>query len=270
MNQAHILRSWYENHLRQGGYVTASYVGWDDLLHCPLDDIRLLLERFASLPMGDVMEFSDTSKSVTDNSMNHRNVLEDGSKLYYLVDQIQYLDLIFNTQLIHEPWYNRYRVHPGSGRLQALWVCGHDEIKTIYTHFDEKEFVAPPYSILLNNYTEFENAILTNNEFSRVVPIDYTVYQAFPTVREYIHETKSADSEWHFENIKTDKDWYFIRYSEGNNFLQYKSDWRSFALELWHILQSGTIKLGETEFEFDKYNKCKRIVRKDIIVFEKD
>ena len=133
-----LLRHWYERHTKQGGYVGVSFVDWNFLTH-PLKELITLLEKFKKLSLEEVMAFTDTY--VTDNAMPNRDTLEDGSKIFYLVNQIEFLELLFHPQILHEPRYDRYRVHPGSGRLQALWLCGYENIKTIYTHFDETGFI---------------------------------------------------------------------------------------------------------------------------------
>ena len=130
MISKHLLRHWHDRHVEQGGYVAVSYVDWNFLTPPTLELIDLL-EKYKKIPLDRVMAFTDTV--ITDNTMPDRDILEDGSKIFYLVNQIEFLELMFHPQILHEPWYNRYRVHPGSGRLQALWLCGYENIKTIYT-----------------------------------------------------------------------------------------------------------------------------------------
>ena len=112
-----IFINWFEKHKEMGGYVASSYVDWN-ILHSPLQDFIKLIEQYRRLPVEDVIAFQEAS--VTDNSMPYRNILEDGSKIFYLTQEVEFATLQFHPQIIHEPWYNRYRVHPGSGRLIAL------------------------------------------------------------------------------------------------------------------------------------------------------
>ena len=58
-------------------------------------------------------------------------------------------------------------------------------------------------------------------------------------------------------------------YSEGNAFLDFKKDWRSFAMELWHFLQGGYIQLGKAEFAFDKYGKCYEVFRNNKLIWSR-
>ena len=129
---------WLTKHQDMGGYVASAYVNWD-ILHDPGDDIVKLLEQFKDIPFDAVMEFAEAH--TFDNDMGYRDVCEDASKLFFLTELVQFNELMYYPQIIHEPWHNRYRVHPGSGRLQALWLCGYNHIKCIYTHFDEPEFI---------------------------------------------------------------------------------------------------------------------------------
>lgn len=264
MLHRHLIRNWHERHVEQGGYVGVSWVDWN-FLTPPLVELIDLLERFKRLPLEDVMAFTDTF--VTDNTMPNRDVLEDGSKIFYLVNQIEFLELMFHPQIIHEPWYDRYRVHPGSGRLQALWLCGYENIKTIYTHFNEPGFVAPPRTIVLPTYKHIEKEIVFDNVIGPPA-VDYEFYEAFPTTQLAQMHTYNQDSEWHFENHTTNKQWHFFRYSEGTAFLEFKSEWRSYAMEMWHILQGGWIQLGKTEFGFDKYSKCYQVFRKNKLIYD--
>lgn len=264
MISKHLLRHWHEQHTAQGGYVGVSWVDWNWLTP-PMMEIAKLLERFRNLPLEEVMAFTDTH--VTDNAMPNRDTLEDGSKLFYLVNQIEFLELLFHPQILHEPWHDRYRVHPGSGRLQALWLCGYENIKTIYTHFDEPGFVPPPRTIKLETYRHIEKEIIFDSVMAPSA-IDYEFYQAFPQTQLDILHTQKQDSEWHFENHTTDKQWHFFRYSEGSAFLEFKNEWRSFAMELWHILQGGWIQLGQTEFGLDRYSNCYQIFRKNKLIWE--
>ena len=176
MLNKHLLRHWYERHVEQGGYVGVSYVDWN-FLTPPINELITLLEKFKRLPLEEVMAFTDTF--VTDNGMPNRDTLEDGSKIFYLVNQIEYLELLFNPQILHEPWYDRYRVHPGSGRLQALWLCGYENIKTIYTHFDEPGFTPPPRTIKCTDWTSIQKEIIFDG-VNGPDNIDYEFYEAFP------------------------------------------------------------------------------------------
>ena len=103
---------WLKNHQNLGGFLASSYVDWD-ILHSPLHDIVHKLEKFRQVPFEAVLDFSDAG--ITDNSMEYRDIVEDASKIFYLCEMINYNELIFHPQILHEPWHKRYRVHPGSG-----------------------------------------------------------------------------------------------------------------------------------------------------------
>ena len=265
MLNKHLLRHWYERHVEQGGYVGVSYVDWN-FLTPPINELITLLEKFKRLPLEEVMAFTDTN--VTDNDMPNRDTLEDGSKIFYLVNQIEYLELLFNPQILHEPWYDRYRVHPGSGRLQALWLCGYENIKTIYTHFDEPGFTPPPRTIKCTDWTSIQKEIIFDG-VNGPDNIDYEFYEAFPNEQLAQLHTQKADREWHFENHTTNKLWYFFRYSEGAAFLNFKNEWRSYAMEMWHLLQGGHLQLGKTEFSFDHSGTCYQVFRKNKLIVDK-
>ena len=155
--QDYMLQHWLNDHERKGGYLASSYVNWD-ILHSPMYEIVRMLEQFRSLPFEQILEFHDSE--VTNNGMQDRNVMEDVSKIFYLTECIQYEELKFYPQILHEPWFNRYRVHPGSGRLIALWLCGFESIKCIYTHFNEPAFIPPGDCFKISNkyeaYKEFQ------------------------------------------------------------------------------------------------------------------
>ena len=264
MLNKHLLRHWYERHTKQGGYVGVSFVDWN-FLTPPLKELITLLEKFKKLPLEEVMAFTDTY--VTDNAMPNRDTLEDGSKIFYLVNQIEFLELLFHPQILHEPWYDRYRVHPGSGRLQALWLCGYENIKTIYTHFDEPGFAPPPRTIKCEDYKQIEEELVFDGIIGPPA-IDYEFYEAFPQTQLAQIHTQKQDREWHFENHVTDKQWHFFRYSEGTAFLEYKNEWRSYALEMWHLLQGGHLQLGKTEFSFDLNGTCYQVFRKNKLIWD--
>lgn len=244
--------NWFNKHNEMGGYVASSYVDWN-ILHSPQRDFIKLIEAYRKIPLENVMSFQESN--VTDNHMPYRNILEDGSKIYYLTQEVESNTLQFHPQIIHEPWYNRYRVHPGSGRLVALWLCNINHIKTIYTHFNEPMFCPPGKSFKIDSYNKFKQEIGINAS-----NIDFQIYEAFPKDNYNIDKTTELDSEWHFQHVQTDKHWHFIRYSEGRNFLAYKNEWRTYATDFWYELQYRSTQIGRTVFNFrnDKVVDCMR------------
>ena len=257
MKDADPTTTFLQDHQAMGGFVASSYVDWN-ILHSPQDSIIKLLEEFRQVPFDDIMEFADAQ--LTDNSMNHRHVMEDVSKLFYLTEAILFEDLKYNPQILHEPWHNRYRVHPGSGRLMALWLCGYEKLKTIYTHFDEPGFVPPGDCFIINTKQELNAEVSSSNEvvFS-IAELD--TYLAFPTLDVDCIRTSHFDSEWDYSRIKTTKQWKFMRFSEGTEFLTYKNQWRSYVIDAWQDLQHDHIQLGTTEFSFNNRGKVIDVLR---------
>lgn len=217
------LTEWLNNHHNLGGSVhivhdTISLVG------SPESYINDLTDKFAALKLEDIINFMKAD--TLDNTMAFRDIIEDAAKFAYLKEQIRNNELLFKSQLLHEPWHDRYRVHPGSGRIAAMWDCFPDKpIDTIYIHFDEPGFEIPENSTQLHTATEVLNAVMytyTNN-------IDLVIEPAF--------DLTDRDSEWN-PPISTEANWQFLRYSEGKHFISYKEAWREYALDYWISLNS--------------------------------
>jgi hypothetical protein len=227
------------------------------LVASPEKYVTELFDAFRSLPFDQVLEFSEAE--VTDNGMPDREIMEDASKIHMLRDVYRHNEMLFNLQLLREPWYDRWRVHPGSGRLAAQWLEGRREIPGIYIHFQTKnlrrygwansvystvverennlfrsEDAPTNNSILLASVSEFKAAI-TNQKESEP---EYETYFAYPTKSKDCYRTQQMDREWHWHHTSNQSyiDWKFIRWSEGKNFLKHKYNWRSYAIDLWHEL----------------------------------
>ena len=246
---------WLTKHQDMGGYVASAYVNWD-ILHDPGDDIVKLLEQSKDIPFDAVMEFAEAH--TFDNDMGYRDVCEDASKLFFLTELVQFNELMYYPQIIHEPWHNRYRVHPGSGRLQALWLCGYNHIKCIYTHFDEPEFIPPGDCFEIKNKYQFDREIMLRPD---LVKWHFESYHAFPKNKKQKEITKDRDREWNWSHIKTKKPWKFMRFSEGPSFAHHKQMWRSYAIDGWNDLQHDHIQIGSTVFEFNNKGKVSNVTR---------
>ena len=122
-------------------------------------------------------------------------------------------------------------------------------------------------TIKCENYKQIENEIVFDGIIGPPA-IDYEFYEAFPQTQLAQIHTQKQDREWHFENHVTDKQWHFFRYSEGTAFLEYKNEWRSYALEMWHLLQGGHLQLGKTEFSFDLNGTCYQVFRKNKLIWD--
>lgn len=227
-----------------------------------MHDIVKLLEDFKTLDFDHIDYFANTT--VTDNSMQHRSTLEDLSKIAYLVEETESKALMFHPQIIHEPWHNRYRIHPGSGRAIALWLCGYEQFKTIYTHFNEDIFTPPGHTIKHNNWKTFANEI-TFNVAHAMFPtiIDVETFHAFPRTESEEEKTREKDSVWCPPKNYTMHEWKFIVYSEGKNFLDYKRNWRAYAYSLYDELNHSIFQIGKTIFEFNG-NKVVRVFRNNV------
>jgi hypothetical protein len=228
MYQRTLLNKWWLAHKRYAGEVWK--VKCDTtILDSPENYIDKTFEQFKKLPLEDVMAFSEAE--ITDNNMENREVLEDASKIHYLRHCIRNDGLNFAPQLLHEPWKDRYRVHPGSGRFAALWLEGYREFDAIYIHFVENNFVSPARATELKTQAEFIQAIKLNN----IEPY-YETYFAFPKVAKDCRNTLNMDREWQWHHTPTYIPWKFIRWSEGPEFLNYKRNWRSYGIDLWRTL----------------------------------
>lgn len=226
-----------------------------ELVASPEPYITDLFTRFRELTFEQVLAFSEAE--VTDNSMLDREVLEDASKIHMLRDVYRKGEMLFNLQLLHEPWYDRWRIHPGSGRLAAQWLEGRQEIPGVYIHFqtenthrwgwqtvydtvmrtDDNQFrgnAPTANSIMLTSPHEFKAAIQNQMESEP----EYETYVAYPTKSKDCHHTQQMDREWHWHHTtnRSYMEWRFIRWSEGENFLKHKYNWRSYAIDLWQEL----------------------------------
>jgi hypothetical protein len=235
------ISTWFNNHVELGGSVYRSELTWD-FLPSPEDDINNLFDKVKNVDFEDVLAFQEAD--VIDNNMPYREILEDSSKIFYLHQQIKQDNLIFNPQIIHEPWHSRYRIHPGSGRLAALWLANKKTVTCLYTHFNEPMFQLPPNSNKIHNIEGIFDCILSTDE---KVEMSIETYEAFPTSENEKAHTLTRDSEWDWNNIETTREWQFLRYSEGRNFLEYKSNWRSDIVSVWEALQ-------EVSFTEDLHN----------------
>lgn len=221
------VEEWWDNHHKQGGSVWRVTANWS-LVDSPEKWIEEIYDRFSKLRFEEVEQFINSS--VIDNRMPNREVLEEGSKIYYLTRELSQNQINFVPQLLHEPWYYRYRIHPGSGRTSAIWLNKLETFPCIYIHFDEPEFSVPKNSVKLTSIRDF---------------VDATIWQK-PTLPEFetypagnCQRTRAMDSEWQYPKYNHHSPWHFIRWSEGSKFLNYKKNWRECALDLWLELNEG-------------------------------
>ncbi len=247
--------NWLQEHKSMGGYIASSYVDWN-ILHDPGDDIVKLLESFKDIPFEAVMEFAESH--TFDNDMGYRDICEDASKLFFLTELVQFNELLYYPQIIHEPWFDRYRVHPGSGRLQALWLCGYNSLKCIYTHFNEPGFIPPGDCFEIKDKRQFDREIMLRPEKMKW---HFEVYEAFPKDKQEQIWTKRRDREWEWHHVKTNNPWKFIRFSEGPDFAHHKKMWRSYAIDGWEDLQHDHVQIGSTIFEFNHKGKVTNVKR---------
>jgi hypothetical protein len=252
------LEEWWERHHSMGGYAALCYVDWN-VIHSPLAMLVDLLQKYRALEEHQVLRFAGAS--IVDNAMPDREIMEDGSKIFHLTNELEANDtLMWIPQVIHEPWYDRYRVHPGSGRLAALWLCGYETFRTVYTHFDEPGFQPPGKALRL--HSPIDLIMNCRNSSHGFFPyLDIETYYAFPQDDVEQCNTKNMDHEWDYSHVDTMMPWEFFRYSEGSNFLNHKQHWRSAAWLFWSELQDRNVILGDTVFTFDK-NRVTEITRK--------
>jgi len=223
------LNRWWKNHSLYKGEVYAVEMDWNDITN-PEQYVDTLFKEYKQIPFEDILAFSESE--VTDNSMPNREIMEDASKIHMLRHVIRNKELQFVPQVLHEPWYDRWRVHPGSGRSAALWLEGYSTLPGIYIYFNEREFRIPSNSVKMNCTEDFLDAIVLQKDTEP----DFETYDAFPKIYKECNKTQDMDYEWHWHYIKTYRPWRFIRWSEGKSFLKHKYIWRSYAIDLWHEL----------------------------------
>jgi hypothetical protein len=212
------LNAWWDKHHNLGGTVWSVDADWD-IVDSPEHWIDDIYSKYSKLSFEQVLSFSEAE--VTDNSMPDREILEEGSKIYYLTNEMKNKKIKHVTQLLHEPWHDRYRVHPGSGRTSALWLNNFKTFPCIYIHFNEGEFCIPKNSTQLKTKSEFIDATVFQ---------EYTEpqFETYPATISY--KTKMLDSEWTYVSQAP---WEFIRWSEGKKFLNYKKAWRETSIDCW-------------------------------------
>lgn len=228
MYQKTLLNKWWHTHSRLGGEVWKIKCN-KTLLESPENYIDKTFEQFKKLPLEDVMAFSEAE--VTDNNMENREILEDASKIHYLRHCIREGGLNFIPSLLHEPWKDRYRIHPGSGRFAALWLEGYKEFDAVYIHFAENNFAVPSEGIEIMSQDDFVSTVKL-----RDIEPYFETYFAFPKTAKDCRITLNMDREWQWHHTNTYQPWKFIRWSEGPEFLNYKRSWRSYGIDLWRTL----------------------------------
>lgn len=228
------ISNWWNNHHDLGGKVYVSEFEWNYNPHASMYKYTSkLFYNFLKISKDEVEEFqnSDHFKNTTPNS----DILNEASKIWYLIKQIKEgPGLMYTCQVQHEPWNSwiQYRFHPGSGRVPAIWLSEEPSLKAIYQHFDEPGFEPYHNSRLINSPMELmHEAINVDPETSGC---DITTLEAFPKNRE-----DTPDPEWHYWKINhSDKPWKFMRWSEGVNWPNHRTSWRSLAVELWNEMQN--------------------------------
>jgi hypothetical protein len=261
--QTSLLKDWYEKHYSLGGYVASCYVDWN-IIQNPIYDFVELIEKYKKIDYLEIEEFA--TADVTNNSMSNRLVMEDMSKIKYLTEEIMADSLMFHPQVIHEPWFDRYRIHPGSGRAIALWLCGYTQFKAIYTHFDEPGFEPPGDTIRMDSWRTLSKELGADAPLRAMLqPPDAQTFQAFPSTYEDILHTTDKDDIW-APTFTTTKPWEFLVYSEGQNFLGFKKEWRSHSYDLYTDLQHSITQIGSTIFEF-KNDQVIKVIRGDEVYY---
>lgn len=233
------LKSWWDRHHKLGGSVYECFLPWDFFpdFKQPLTE---LFKEYAELPFKDIDIFQNAN--IYDNDMSNRDVMEDATKTWMLYRHIlDGVGIKYNPQIIHEPWYDRYRVHPGSGRLAAMWLAELNNVHCIYTHFDEPGFEPPPYSHRIYDVEGMVDAMF--GKTSSKMRADISTYYAFPKDEVNAKYTNDRDSEWDYSRVETTTRWEFVRYSEGNAFTEAKYQWRRDAMDLWYRLNSHDCEL---------------------------
>ena len=219
-----VLTDWWDKHHDLGGHVYYDYDRYT-LDQCPKPYLEELAYKYSLVTDAEKEQF--ITSDVMDNSMPNREVMEDAAKIAMLVNAYREEQMNFHVQIIYEPWKDRWRVHPGSGRYVAQWLCGVIMCKIIYIHFNEPGFKLLTRGIKIRSPEDFVEHIQYQN---KQAPIDFQTYRAFPTNKKDREWTQDRDSEWN-PTIKTKKPWEFIRYSEGDHFLDYKADWRNYVFD---------------------------------------
>ena len=214
-----VLERWLENHRKLGGRLVII----PDIREFVVHDPNLtpnLYKKFASLSREQVEQFS--LAEVFDNNMSDRHLMEDASKIWFLENE----KITFLPQVVHEPWRDRWRAHPGSGRYDVLCRRG-GAVPGVYIYFNEPYYVLPDHINLTN--LELQD-VIDNLCFTKIEHMDFTSYPAFSNY------ARERDSEWDPPDLGLVRNWEFIRWSEGKYFPDYKLSWRLCAVDLWDYL----------------------------------
>lgn len=218
-----VLTDWWKQHHDFGGHV---YVIYDRYKLSKCEEYLSELQ-WKYNQISDDQKHAFVESDIIDNSMPGRDVLEDAAKITMLVNAYREEQMNFHIQVIQEPWKDRWRVHPGSGRFAAQWICGVLMPKMIYIHFNEPDFLLPERGLKIVSTEQFINEIRFQN---KQADIDFQTYYAFPTNQEDQKYTQDRDHEWN-PPYSTDIPWQFLRYTEGKYFLDYKADWRNYVFD---------------------------------------
>jgi|15BtaG_2_1085339.scaffolds.fasta_scaffold02331_9 hypothetical protein len=218
-----VLYNWLEYHRINGGRLCKIPNIREYVHHDPTATKKLYNDFKQNISLEQAEQFIVTN--TFDNSMSDRTLLEDACKIFYLERQT----IKFLPQVLHEPWDNRWRAHPGSGRYDVLCRRNNDPIPGIYIYFNAPDYGLPRHINLTN--LDLED-IVAELCFGEIPTIDFMTYPAFSS------HAKERDAEWNpvISPEYIVNDWEFLRYSEGMPFSTYKSEWRDCAVDLWEYL----------------------------------
>ena len=205
------LESWWGRHHRAGGTV------WS--VDYPVEkyktDWLALQDQASTLDPKEWRAFS--TASITNNKMPNRELLEDTSKIHWLRKEFETNGITHPVQLMYEPWRNKWRVHPGSGRCIAAASLDWPTIPAVYINF--RWSTEPPWHCKkIDTVQEF--VTITNSKEFDIYPVTADV-------------AVERDAEWDRIGLdlytNTNDAWQMCRWSEGHQFMSYKKAWREFG-----------------------------------------
>lgn len=205
------LESWWGRHHRAGGTV------WS--VDYPVEKYKTdwlsLQDQASTLDPQEWRAFS--TSSVADNSMANRELMEDVAKIHWLRNEFEVNGITHPVQLMYEPWRNKWRVHPGSGRCIAAASLDWPTIPAVYVNFRWSKGVPWPAK-RLDTLQEFVK--ITNSTEFDIYPIDSDI-------------AVERDGEWDRVGLglysNSNDAWQMCRWSEGYKFMSYKKAWREFG-----------------------------------------
>lgn len=206
------INRWWKHHHSMGGTVWYT----DYAVQSYQSDWEHLQRKAQRIPVEQWQQFANAA--VTDNSMPNRETMDDYCKVRWLRNEYKTNGIVHPVTLLYERWHSKWRVHPGSGRCMAAAALDWPTIPAIYINY-----------AWTKNHAHEQTEITSVEQFCEISgSTNFEIYSIF---EQYAEE---RDSVWKVAKANTlndGRDWQFVRWSEGNNFINYKTAWRKFGTD---------------------------------------